>query len=228
MKITKKPTVSAVYRILNLISGKHYIGASGDALKRMYEHQQLLKRGNHPNSKLQQDYLDFGKKAFSFDILEVTADYKYQERYILERADNSKLYNRTNTCSYETFDNEEIVSLGKYLFTKRIDCFNGNHRLYAELSKRRLLDLTFSRVRKVSLGKPKSHFCFFSDQTNKVYFNQLAGDSTRNLCNFQKSRSHEYQVIKIDAVDVQTFKDQYRDLGYDLYERSNSRYRLVK
>jgi hypothetical protein len=227
MKITKRPTVSAVYRILNLTNGKQYIGSSGDVLIRFSNHQKRLKNGVHSNADLQKDYELLGKKAFSYDIIEITPDRDWKERFLLERTDNSLLYNKLNINSYETYDNEEIINLGKSSFKKRIDCFRENHRLYNELYKRSLLDVTFDKIR-IPTGKPKQHFVFFSDQTNDVYFNLLADDLKRNLENFHKSHPSLYQAIKIDAQDVETFKDQYRDLGYSLYERVNSRYRLIK
>ena len=228
MKIKRRPKVSAVYQILNMITGKKYIGASSDVLKRFGKHERSLRNGRHPNLELQKDYLDFGKKAFSYDIIEITPDRDFRERFLLERADNSFLYNKMNTNSYETFDNNEIIDLGKKFFSCRTECFNENHRLYTELNKRRLLDHTWKLKRPRSLGKEKHHFCFFSEETNKVFFNYLANDKKRNLSNFHQSHSDTYQVIKIDASEVETFKHKFRDLGYQLYESIDRRYRPIQ
>jgi len=59
-----------VYVILNLVSGRRYIGSSVNVPQRWREHLSKLGRGVHPNAALQADWTEHGVKAFSWSLLE--------------------------------------------------------------------------------------------------------------------------------------------------------------
>jgi group I intron endonuclease len=59
----------AVYTIVNKINNKIYVGGSANIAKRKREHFNLLRKGKHPNSRLQHDYNIFGEDAFEFEII---------------------------------------------------------------------------------------------------------------------------------------------------------------
>ena len=60
-----------VYRIVNNVNDKLYIGSSIHVNKRLYEHQSTLKSNCHHNSHLQRAWNKYGEDSFSFEILEV-------------------------------------------------------------------------------------------------------------------------------------------------------------
>jgi hypothetical protein len=59
-----------VYRILNTITGKSYVGISHNAKRRKKNHFERLKAGIHHSSKLQNSFNKHGELAFQFEILE--------------------------------------------------------------------------------------------------------------------------------------------------------------
>ena len=59
-----------VYRIVNNINCKLYIGSSIHVNKRLYEHKSTLKSNSHHNSHLQRAWNKYGEENFSFEILE--------------------------------------------------------------------------------------------------------------------------------------------------------------
>lgn len=66
---TKK--VSGIYIITNKITGRLYIGESLDIYRRWHkEHMPQLRKNIHNNKKLQNDFNEYGKDNFSFEILE--------------------------------------------------------------------------------------------------------------------------------------------------------------
>ncbi|CAJ1004034.1 MULTISPECIES: GIY-YIG nuclease family protein [Bacillales] len=73
-------TEAGVYRITNRQNGKVFIGSTMN-LKTINGTQFQLNYGSHKNSKLQQEWNEYGKDAFDIEVverLEVKQD-KYQE-----------------------------------------------------------------------------------------------------------------------------------------------------
>lgn len=59
-----------IYKILNKITNKIYVGYSRNLMKRQYYHLYLLKRNKHHNEYLQNSFNKYGINNFSFEILE--------------------------------------------------------------------------------------------------------------------------------------------------------------
>jgi group I intron endonuclease len=58
-----------IYEIINIISGKRYVGSSAYLGERISEHARLLNNGKHSNKYLQNAYSKYGGKNFRFKIL---------------------------------------------------------------------------------------------------------------------------------------------------------------
>jgi group I intron endonuclease len=65
--------VSVVYRILLVALDASYVGSSGSVGRRFANHRSALRRGVHPNRKLQAAWLEHGEAAFRFGIIENVA-----------------------------------------------------------------------------------------------------------------------------------------------------------
>lgn len=63
-----------VYKILNKVNGKFYIGSSIDIEKRFKSHRTQLNRGIHNNTYLQNAWDKYGENNFDFLILEIVDD----------------------------------------------------------------------------------------------------------------------------------------------------------
>lgn len=63
--------VSGVYKIINLINGKFYIGSTKNLYKRSREHYSKLISGNHPNIKLLNSIKKYGINNFKFEALSI-------------------------------------------------------------------------------------------------------------------------------------------------------------
>ena len=66
-----------VYYIQNLISEKTYVGSSQDVFKRIGDHLNLLKNGNHSNIHLQRSYTKHGLENFAWGICEEVFDIEH-------------------------------------------------------------------------------------------------------------------------------------------------------
>jgi len=60
-----------IYRILNLINNKYYIGSSKNITKRIREHKRLLRKGEHENKHLQSAWNKYGEQNFVFEIIQI-------------------------------------------------------------------------------------------------------------------------------------------------------------
>jgi group I intron endonuclease len=65
---------SGVYKILNLINGKIYVGSSVKLKNRRKRHFYELRHNRHGNDHLQRSFNKYGEENFQFSILEYVAD----------------------------------------------------------------------------------------------------------------------------------------------------------
>ena len=60
--------MTVVYALKHLSTNKIYVGSTNNPVRRLRDHMNALKAGQHPCKKLQDDFNQYGEK-FSFQIL---------------------------------------------------------------------------------------------------------------------------------------------------------------
>lgn len=60
-----------IYKIINKKTNKIYVGSSVNLKNREYKHFWMLDKGIHDNHHLQKSYSKYGKKSFSFEVIEL-------------------------------------------------------------------------------------------------------------------------------------------------------------
>ena len=70
---------SGIYKILNKITDKFYIGSATDFYERWHSHKHYLSKLNHHNVHLQRAWIKYGELAFEFIILEICDTTKLEE-----------------------------------------------------------------------------------------------------------------------------------------------------
>ena len=60
--------ISGLYRIVNKINGKFYIGSSNDINRRFSRHLLDLKKNKHDNQHLQYSWNKYGNDGFMFEV----------------------------------------------------------------------------------------------------------------------------------------------------------------
>lgn len=63
-----------IYKIINVINNKFYVGSAVNFEKRKARHLWRLRRGDHANKHLQAAWQKYGDKAFVFAVVEVVPD----------------------------------------------------------------------------------------------------------------------------------------------------------
>ena len=101
----KKSSVSGIYKIINKINGKYYVGSSDNILGttgRWKEHINGLKNNRHDNKYLQNAWNKYGESNFEFIIIEEIPKeklFEIEQKYL----DKLKL-NRRNLCYNLSFN----------------------------------------------------------------------------------------------------------------------------
>lgn len=67
-------TSGVIYKIINKINKKYYVGRTNNAKARWKKHRWLLRHSKHENSNLQKDWNQYGELEFEFIIIEATTD----------------------------------------------------------------------------------------------------------------------------------------------------------
>lgn len=133
--------ISGVYKIVNKINGKYYVGKSINIRKRFWRHKSELRRGNHHCVFLQRAWLKYGEESFDFLILK---ECSAEEATIIEQSilDSKR----------ELIYNTSYVSSGGNVIA--------NHPNYEEVAKKikKATSEWFSRLteeeRKQKFGRP--------------------------------------------------------------------------
>lgn len=82
---------SGIYKILNNINGKFYIGSAVNIERRLFWHKSRLRNNSHPNIYLQRAWLKYGEENFTFHIIEIVDRFNnedsisYKKRLVMDR-----------------------------------------------------------------------------------------------------------------------------------------------
>ena len=60
---------AGVYKIVNVVNGKLYVGSSTDVKYRLWRHQHELLENKHENKHLQNAWNKYGRQSFVFEII---------------------------------------------------------------------------------------------------------------------------------------------------------------
>jgi group I intron endonuclease len=112
---------SGIYKILNTVNGKYYIGSSVDINNRILQHFRALRSNTHINDHLQRSFNKHGELCFRVEILElVDAEILLliEQKYIdeLDAANPDKGYNICKNAG---------STLGRKMSQEQIDSMSG-------------------------------------------------------------------------------------------------------
>lgn len=116
-----KKVICGIYKIMNKISGKLYIGSAINIKERWKKHKNELRKNIHYNSYFQNAWNDYKEENFQFEIIEEVLDVNLlleREQYWL---DETKCYERDkgynilklagNSCGYKHTE-ESLIKIG--------------------------------------------------------------------------------------------------------------------
>lgn len=111
---------SGIYKIVNLITGKYYVGSTKSFETRKTCHFSRLRNNNHTNQHLQNAYNKYGEDNFIFEIIEYVEEellLDIEQSYI-DDSEKEEIYNKTYIAGAGGYD---TLSIPVYLLD-----LNGN------------------------------------------------------------------------------------------------------
>ena len=97
LKDTTDEKVSGIYKIINKINGKYYVGSTKDFHRRWNDHKTELNKNRHNNNYLQKSYNKHGIYNFNFVIVEKVSTKKLveiEQKYLdIAKREKDKCYN---------------------------------------------------------------------------------------------------------------------------------------
>lgn len=78
--------ISGIYKIINRVNGKYYVGSSDDIERRFERHKLELNKNRHHSIKLQRAWTKYGKENFNYNIIENISKHELlqREQYYLD------------------------------------------------------------------------------------------------------------------------------------------------
>lgn len=98
-KIQQTKVKGYIYKIVNSVNGKYYLGSTTNLSKREKSHFWKLKKGKHHSIKLQNAFNKYGEAAFSFVVLYESDNIRESEQIELDKLDYSQCYNVSTTST---------------------------------------------------------------------------------------------------------------------------------
>ena len=142
---------SGIYRILNTVNGKQYIGSSKDLDSRKNKHFNRLNRNDHENEHLQRAFNIYGEQAFLFEILLECSEgdlIQEEQQFIDEAVAQNGRENLYNICP--TADRRIIAEETR----KKISIANSGRHPSEETKKKQ--SLANSGENHPNFGEPRS------------------------------------------------------------------------
>lgn len=195
-----------VYRIVNSVNGKCYVGSSWRFAQRWKRHMGDLKAKCHHSKVMQREYNVYGKKVFSHEILEELDDVKLarsrEEFWINHFDSHNSGYNASWNGLYRTMNDQERDELHKAMKSHWEDPKN------VEAARRRAIRQFSNKAARESARKKQLEFI----KNNPERARQICRDA--GLANAEKTRERcRVEIKRSDGKVYLAIMDAARDMA---------------
>lgn len=121
--------IAGIYTLINIITGKYYVGSSIDIHRRWWTHKTLLNKGIHDNDHLQKSWNKYGSSAFILDIIQFVPMAKCRADLLLEEQKYLDIAAKEKTKTYNLNFDAQGGILSEYSKRK---LRGKNHHLYGK------------------------------------------------------------------------------------------------
>jgi group I intron endonuclease len=162
--------ISGIYKILNKINGKFYIGSSINIKTRWSKHKSLLRNNKHDNEHLQNAWNIYGEDNFEFIIL-----YETEQCLLLQEEEN--IIKNLNCCDRQ---------IG----------YNKTENTLCPMRGRKLSEETICKLRAASTGK--KHTEETKHKISRSNKNKIVSEETRRKMSDAKKGKEILHKEKLD------------------------------
>lgn len=224
---------SGIYRILNILNKKCYIGSSQNIEKRWYEHKRTLKNKKHHSILLQRAYNKYGSDSFIYEIIEICSkeiliqreqfyfDTLNPEYIILKKASSfigykhTSLYEKRYRIINETKEKIRLKVKNK----KRNKCSDETKEKISNAHKGRKFSLEHKeKISNAHKGKKLTDEHKKNIKKNltyeRMYDMQKKSVISRKLNGKKMSDKRKKQISKMNSIEVVGIDDFGKNLYY--------------
>lgn len=193
-----------IYKIVNLVDGKLYIGSSVSITERLMQHKYRLRGKRHDNAYLQNAFNKYGENMFIFSEIEkcTTENLIERENYYITKFGSNELKNgynlalvnefRRNTFNEVVKEKQSVLNLKKYgNFTKfkSININTGKEIIFESLvsAANYLIEEGFAKA-KTSNIRQRISWCLRGIKSSRI---NRPNPSARNQVN-----KHKWVIIE--------------------------------
>lgn len=147
---------SGIYKIVNKVDGKYYVGSSKNIIKRWSTHTNKLIRGVHKNQKLQSAWNKHKESSFDFLIVEETIQSQLltnEQKYLdIAKSEQDKCYNLIFDSTGGNLEPDSIEKIRQKAIGRKPSVETRD-----KMSKKRHSEENKKHLRDINLGE-KNHF----------------------------------------------------------------------
>lgn len=207
---------TGIYKIVNKINGKVYVGSSVNINKRWLEHVSYLNRGVHHSIKLQRSYNKYGSEFFEMSIIELCSSCILIEReqyWIDELNSYHGGYNATpkahSTIGYVWTDEQRkklsLILSGRTHsdLTKEKMSKSWENRVISETEKERLRGLAKNRIGCPSWNSGRRDLPPLTKEHKKKLSDSLIGRTREPMSDHTKQKLSESKTKTDEQILLQ-------------------------
>lgn len=217
-----------IYKIINLINGKVYIGESLDIYRRWDTHKEDLNSNKHHSYKLQKDWNEYGQDNFKFEVISLLSDEikRLSDEYIL------LIYEDYYIKHYDSINNGYNIenTLEKILLGEKKTSINKNDIYNLSIYQKQIEDKKILNDHGV-IYNPK--YFGMKDLSDKLNIRRISTVLMySDLVQRTKTNKHKYELsdkykdrkdifLNNEAIDKIRFTEQGLEFAYNLLKETN-------
>lgn len=199
---------SGIYQILNVATGKIYIGSSTNVFRRCRQHHRRLSKNRHPNKHLQNAWNKYGEQSFEYSTLELVGNFKeelleIEQKYLFSlKPHNREIgYNLSPTAS-STLGSKRSVESRKKISESQLGRTPWNKGKTLSKAHRQ-------KLRQAKLGDKNPKYWLGRKHSEETKEKIRQANTDKNLTEETKEKIRIANSIPVIRIDPTTGEEKY-------------------
>jgi len=182
--------IVGIYKIINKVNGKYYVGSSNNIHKRWNEHKKTLIKNTHHSRYLQRSWNKYGPESFDFVIIEPNINEKdlliTEQKYLdISSNEKDKCLNLSYLAGKVEMNEETRKKISKSNMGKKLSEETKQKLRESSMGKKQSEE-TKQKLRELNIGK-------YAGEKHYLYGKHLSEETKQKLreCNLGKHHTEE-------------------------------------
>ena len=225
--------ISGIYKIVNKVNGKYYVGSSVDILTpgdgRFYNHKNLLSKNKHHCSHLQRAWLKYGPESFDFIIVQsgvpVELLSSVEQSYLdIAKTERDRVYNSLMEAGNTHVVSDDTRSKFSYIKKRKYSCKENHPRFGKPMNTamREGLLRSNTKLSDEQLRDIRSQFATGNISRNElaIHYNVKQGYMSRILNNKTRPSAPAVEKRRVTVFESTLIKHLYKTGRYSMKDLS--------